>query len=182
MTINNKHNATDSTKMFHLPKQDVNVFVAILVISDSLSKLGENWREKDKSANLAESMLRKEPFIISIVEVTPDDPIKIKNKVNELIKKEKINFLLTIGGTGIAKRDITIETVKPMLEKELNGFGELFRTKTYEEKGSISIMTRSLAGVIDKTLICCLPGSPNAVKLGLTLIESEIQHILNLRK
>ena len=181
MTINDKHDAVDSTKMFHLPKSDMTVYVGIIIISDSLSKDKEHWREKDKSGSIAESMLRKKPFIISIVDVIPDEMDEIQNSIKSLVKEENINFVITIGGTGISQRDITLEAIKPLFEKELIGFGELFRQKTFEEKGTISIMTRATAGVINNTLICCLPGSPNAVKIGINLIEPEVLHILNLR-
>ena len=180
MTINDKPNVMDTTKAFHLHKTESLIYVAIIAISDSLSKNKEHWRENDKSCMIAESMLRKSPFIVSIVDVIPDESAIIQNTIKEMVKHENINFVLTIGGTGIAKRDVTIESVRPLLEKELVGFGELFRQKTFEEKGTISIMTRATAGVIETTLICCLPGSPNAVKLGISLIEPEIQHILNL--
>ena len=182
MASNNTFEAVDTTKKFHVPKTEIPVYCAILVISDSLSKEGELWREKDKSGKLAESMLSKKPFIISSIDVLPDEIDEIQERVSELIGMEKINFILTIGGTGISRRDVTIEALRAMFEKELSGFGELFRQKTFEEKETVSIMTRATAGVADDTLICCLPGSSNAVKLGITLIESEIQHILNLRK
>ena len=181
MTTNTKHDAIDSTKMFHLPNSDIKVYVAIVLISDSLSKDKEHWREKDKSGKIAETALSQNPFVISTIDVIPDELENIQIMVKNLIKKENINFILTIGGTGISRRDVTIEAIKPLLEKELQGFGELFRYKTYEEKKTISIMTRAMAGVIDKTLICSLPGSPNAVQLGLNLILPEVQHILNLR-
>ena len=181
MTINDKHDAIDSTKMFHLPKTDWTVYVGIIIISDTLSQDKEHWREKDKSGALAESMLRKKPFIVSIVDVIPDEIEVIQNTIKSLVKKENINLVITIGGTGIAQRDVTFEAIKPLFEKELIGFGELFRQKTFEEKGTISIMTRATAGVINSTLICCLPGSPNAVKLGINLLEPEVLHILNLR-
>lgn len=182
MASNNNFESLDTTKNFHLPKTEIPVYCAILVISDSLSKDKEHWREKDKSGSLAESMLRKKPFIVSSIEVIPDDIDGIQETVSELIRTENINFILTIGGTGISRRDQTIEALRTLFEKELRGFGELFRQKTFEEKGTVSIMTRATAGVADDTLICCLPGSPNAVKLGITLIEPEIQHILHLRK
>ena len=171
-----------NTKKFHLPEKEINIYVAIIVISDSLSKNKDNWREKDKSGKIAESLLSKRPFTISTIEVIPDDIATIQTKIKNLIEVENINFILTIGGTGISLRDVTIEAIRFLLDKELPGFGELFRLKTFEEKGTISIMTRVFAGVKDKCLIVCLPGSPSAVNLGITLIEPEIQHILNLRK
>jgi len=110
----------------------------------------------------------------------PDEIDQIQEIVTEYITRE-VSLIITIGGTGISSRDVTVEAIFPLLEKELPGFGELFRIKTYKEVGTLSIMTRALAGVVKKTCIVSLPGSTNAVELGTKLILQELLHIVNLR-
>jgi molybdenum cofactor biosynthesis protein B len=96
--------------------------------------------------------------------------------------KEQVNaanVIITTGGTGLAPRDVTIEAVQPLFQKELPGFGELFRLISYEQIGSSAMLTRASSGIIDNTAIFCLPGSPNAVKLAIeALILPELQHVL----
>ena len=96
--------------------------------------------------------------------------------------KEQVNaanVIITTGGTGLAPRDVTIEAVQPLFQKELPGFGELFRLISYEQIGSSAMLTRASSGIIDNTVIFCLPGSPNAVKLAIeALILPELQHVL----
>lgn len=96
--------------------------------------------------------------------------------------KEQVNaanVIITTGGTGLARRDVTIEAVQPLFQKELPGFGELFRLISYEQIGSSAMLTRASSGIIDNTVIFCLPGSPNAVKLAIeALILPELQHVL----
>ena len=91
----------------------------------------------------------------------------------------KTDVIITTGGTGLAPRDVTIEAVQQMLQKEIPGFGELFRAISYDELGSSAMLTRATSGIIGKTVIFCLPGSPNAVTLAMeALILPELQHIL----
>jgi molybdenum cofactor biosynthesis protein B len=96
--------------------------------------------------------------------------------------KEQVNavdVVITTGGTGLAPRDVTIESVQKLLTKEIPGFGELFRFVSYEQIGSSAMLTRASGGIIDNTAVFCLPGSPNAVKLAMeTLILPELQHVL----
>jgi molybdenum cofactor biosynthesis protein B len=90
-----------------------------------------------------------------------------------------VDVVITTGGTGLAPRDVTIEAVQPLFQKELPGFGELFRLISYEQIGSSAMLTRASSGLIDNTAIFCLPGSPNAVKLAIeALILPELQHVL----
>ncbi|KKG01255.1 MogA/MoaB family molybdenum cofactor biosynthesis protein [Methanosarcina mazei] len=89
------------------------------------------------------------------------------------------DIVITSGGTGLAPKDLTIESIDPLFEKEIPGFGELFRYKSLEEIGTSVILTRASAGVIKGKAVFCLPGSPNAVKLALSkIIIPEAGHIV----
>jgi molybdenum cofactor biosynthesis protein B len=90
-----------------------------------------------------------------------------------------VNVIITTGGTGLSPRDVTIEAIQQLFQKELPGFGELFRFISYEQIGSSAMLTRASSGIIDSTAIFCLPGSPNAVKLAMeALILPELQHVM----
>lgn len=95
-------------------------------------------------------------------------------------EQTNIDVVLTNGGTGIAKRDVTIETVKEIIEKEIVGFGELFRMLSYtEDIGSAAILSRAIAGVANDTAIFSTPGSSGAVRLAMTkLILPELGHVV----
>ena len=93
------------------------------------------------------------------------------------------DIIITSGGTGLASRDVTIESIAPMLDKQMPGFGELFRHKSIRQIGTSMILTRAIAGVIKNKAIFCLPGSPNAVRLALEeIIIPEAGHIVKHTK
>ena len=102
-----------------------------------------------------------------------------KNVGNSIGSKD-VDAIIVCGGTGVSLTDVTIETLRPMMIKTLPGFGELFRKLSYDEIGSVALMTRALAGVTDQgKVLFCIPGSPQAVKLVMTkLILPETGHIL----
>jgi len=103
----------------------------------------------------------------------------IKNKIHELLKDEEVQVIITTGGTGIGRRDVTVDTISLILEKKLDGFGELFRFLTYQEIGTGSIMSRAIAGVAKGKVIICLPGSPDAINLAMDkIILPEIGHLV----
>jgi len=92
---------------------------------------------------------------------------------------ESCNCVVLNGGTGLTHDDCTIEAVAPLLEKKIDGFGELFRMKSYEEICTASMLSRALAGIINGKVIFCIPGSTKAVRLAMaSLILPEIRHIL----
>jgi len=134
---------------------------------------------KDSSSDLIVETLRKyDKKLVSRVLVA-DDKEAIGEAIRDALRNEDVNAVLIVGGTGIAPKDVTIETVSPLLEKTLPGFGELFRSLSYDEIGSPAIMSRAVAGVIEGKAIFCIPGSPNAVKLCLDkLILLETGHIV----
>jgi molybdenum cofactor biosynthesis protein B len=94
---------------------------------------------------------------------------------------ERADVVILTGGTGIAPRDVTIAAVRPMVEREIEGFGELFRMLSYQEIGAAAFLSRALAGVVKGRIVVALPGSPAACRLGLErLLLPEIGHMANL--
>jgi molybdenum cofactor biosynthesis protein B len=105
-----------------------------------------------------------------------DEPEQIRAAVEQGLAGGARAVLVT-GGTGITRRDQTVEAVRPLLEKEIPGFGELFRMLSFQEIGSAAWLSRALAGTVRGALVFVLPGSPNAVRLALDrLILPELGH------
>lgn len=108
--------------------------------------------------------------------VVPDEPEAIRAAVDRGLEGGARAVLIT-GGTGITRRDQTVEAVRPLLDKEIPGFGELFRMLSFQEIGSAAWLSRALAGTVRGALVFVLPGSPNAVRLALDrLILPELGH------
>jgi molybdopterin adenylyltransferase len=109
-----------------------------------------------------------------------DEPEELRAAIAEQLDHPEVQVIITNGGTGIASRDTTVEVVEALLEKRLDGFGELFRMLSYHEIGSAAMMSRACAGVARRKIILSLPGSENAVRLGMTrLILPELGHLLH---
>jgi len=112
-------------------------------------------------------------------EVIPDDAAKIAATLKDRIKDSNPQVILMSGGTGITKKDVTIEAVSPLFDKELSAFGPLFAKLSMEEINSAAIMSRATAGVIGNTAVFCMPGSLNACKLACSkLIFPELGHLV----
>jgi molybdopterin adenylyltransferase len=132
--------------------------------------------ETDESGRLVRQMIEAAGHRVGHYEIVPDDGGRIRDAITANLPK--LDGIVINGGTGIAPRDTTIEVVRPMLDKELDGFGELFRMLSYQEVGSAAMMSRALAGVIGGKLIVSIPGSPAACKLALEkLLIPELGHI-----
>lgn len=114
-------------------------------------------------------------------QIVPDERMAIETAVKEGCKHPDVDVILTNGGTGISFRDVTIETVQQLFDKEIPGFGELFRMLSYEEDiGSAAIMSRAIAGISNHRAIFSTPGSSGAVKLAMNkLIIPELSHVVN---
>ncbi len=156
---------------------DVEVKVGIVSISTSKRKKhgairGLRIPEDDESAKIVAERLKAIDYAL-----VGDNKVEIVRAILEM--SEKCNVIVTVGGTGITPRDVTVEAVKPLVKKEIEGFGEIFRMKSYEEIGYHAILSRVFAGVLSNCVIFCLPGSKNAVKLGVEIIESTARHILS---
>jgi molybdenum cofactor biosynthesis protein B len=98
--------------------------------------------------------------------------------VKGFVADDRIDAIIITGGTGIARRDVTIETVAPLYEKELPGFGEVLRRVGYDMVGTPALLTRASAGIIKRKPVFCLPGAPNAVEIGMDLILPELGHVV----
>ena len=149
--------------MSHPRDQQIEADFALLVTSDS-RKL-----EDDHTGSLAVTMLEESGHNVVRRDIVPNDPEKIKQWLTEAIMGEA-QVIITSGGTGIGPRDKTVDAVSALLERRIEGFGELFRRLSYEEVGDAAIISRATAGVARGKLVFCLPGSRGAMELGLRRI------------
>jgi molybdenum cofactor biosynthesis protein B len=153
---------------------------AVITVSTSRYYNGiEGIKIKDESGDIICSELRKNGHIIFYRSLVPDDIIAIRLKVLEAARYH-IDFIITTGGTGIAKTDVTIEAIQPLLDKVLPGFGEYFRLESRKRIGTSSIMSRALLGSMNGIVIACLPGSPDSARLGTKIILQELPHLVSL--
>jgi molybdenum cofactor biosynthesis protein B len=148
---------------------------AVLTISDSRS------RQSDRSGQFLHQALHQAGHVVIQYEIVPDDPNQIHHQLRVLSAVPQLQVVICTGGTGIAPRDQTYDVVSKLLERELPGFGELFRMLSYQEIGSRAIASRATAGVYAGLLLFVLPGSTQAVKLATEkLILPELRHLCHL--
>ncbi|MDQ4044343.1 MAG: MogA/MoaB family molybdenum cofactor biosynthesis protein, partial [Chloroflexota bacterium] len=123
-------------------------------------------------------------FTVVAYEIVPDDPDRIRHQIETWLADDTVDAIITNGGTGISSRDSTFEVVDALLEKRLDGFGELFRMLSWQEIGAAAMLSRAVAGSVGSKAVFCLPGSSNAVKLAMEkLIGPELGHVIHeLRK
>jgi len=129
---------------------------AVLTISDTRTA------GNDTSGNLLAENIAHAGHQCRKREIVKDDVYQIRRVLSDWIADESIQVVLTTGGTGFSHRDSTPEAVAPLLDKEIPGFGEIFRQISYAEIGSSTVQSRALAGFANGTLIFCLPGSNHA--------------------
>lgn len=145
---------------------------AVLVISDTRGEA------EDLSGKRMVELLAQAGHKVVAYKIMGNNPELVKSAVQEQIDGEA-DLILTTGGTGLSKKDSTIEAIGPLLDKVLPGFGELFRRLSYDQVGSAAFMSRALMGLLKGKILVCLPGSPKAVELALTrLIVPELHHLI----
>jgi len=150
-----------------------NVSCAVLTISDSRTEAD------DESGKLIRERLAAAGHAVADYAILKNEPDAIRRKVRELVEREDVQVVITSGGTGVSHRDVTVDTVEPMLEKRLDGLGELFRYLTYQEIGTGSIMSRAVGGVISGKVILCFPGSLGAATLAMDrIVLPELGHLV----
>jgi molybdenum cofactor biosynthesis protein B len=154
----------------------------VFIVTCSTSKYEDRNLGKpieDVSGDLIERLMKEAGHQISKRTLISDSEAMIKQTVRDATISSNIDSVIITGGTGIAPKDVTVEAVKQLLDKELPGFGELFRKISYDSIGSAALMSRALAGIIRGKAIFCLPGSPDGVEKALkNLIIPEIGHIV----
>ncbi|OGT71237.1 MAG: molybdenum cofactor biosynthesis protein B [Gammaproteobacteria bacterium RIFCSPLOWO2_02_FULL_56_15] len=143
-----------------LQREFVPLNLTVLVVSDSRTE------KTDKSGKLLEQRLIDAGHKLYEKRIVPDDVYRIRAIVAGWCADEQVNAVLTTGGTGVTGRDGTPEALRVLFEKEIEGFGELFRMISYEEIGTSSIQSRAIAGVCNGTYVFCLPGSSGACATG----------------
>jgi molybdenum cofactor biosynthesis protein B len=133
----------------------------------------------DQSGDIIQSLLEEEGHTVVARMILKDDRTALKSAIKDLIRQKKVKAIISSGGTGLSPTDITIETVRDMLEKELPGFNAMFMQLSYPQVKSAAMLSRALAGSIKGKMIFCLPGSPRACKLAMeSLILPELGHML----
>jgi molybdenum cofactor biosynthesis protein B len=162
----------------HRESAPEHVRVAVLTISDTRTS------ETDTGGDTADQILREAGQEIVARQIVRDEVHGIRASLVDLLVKPEVDAVITTGGTGISGRDTTYEVVDRMIEKKLDGFGEIFRMLSYEEIGSAAIMSRAVAGAVGTKFVASLPGSHNAVRLAVEkLLVPELAHIVfELRK
>ncbi len=134
--------------------------IAILTVSDTLDE------STDESGALLVQRLTEAGHRLHEKAIVKDDLQAISARVSQWLTDDEVEVVISTGGTGVTGRDGTPEAVRPLLEKKIDGFGELFRAISYQEIGTSSLQSRCLAGVADGTYVFCLPGSTNACATG----------------
>jgi molybdopterin adenylyltransferase len=155
----------------HKNKATCPVRCKVVTVSDTRTK------EADQSGALIIDLLKREQMNVVSYEIVKDNREAIQAHVQSA--GAEVDVILMNGGTGFTKRDVTVEAVQELLEKEMVGFGELFRLLSYEEIGSASMLSRAIAGTIERKVVFCMPGSTNAVRLAMEkLILPELRHLV----
>lgn len=145
--------------------------IAVLTISDTRTE------SNDKSGNYFKTAIAQEGHLLHEKFIVQDNIYQIRAVISKWIAEPQVHAILTTGGTGVTGRDGTPEAVSPLLDKRLEGFGELFRAISFQEIKTSSLQSRAIAGVANGTYIFCLPGSLGACQTGWTqIIRAQLDH------
>lgn len=148
-------------------KEFIPLNIAVLTLSDTRTA------ENDTSGDALAEMLTAAGHHLVDRDLCEDNVYRMRAKVANWIAAPDIHVIITTGGTGMTRRDSTPEALAPLFDKTIDGFGELFRQLSYAEIGSSTLQSRCLAGLSNKTLIFCLPGSTGACRTGWNSILKE---------
>lgn len=164
-----------STPAHQEHKAQAPMHIGCMVITCSDTRTSDT----DTSGKLIMHLLKEQGHEVAAYHLVKDEPAQIKALIEEAAGNPSVQAVLINGGTGISRRDSTFEAVDAMLEKRLDGFGEIFRYLTYQDIGSPAMMSRATAGLYRGRIIFSTPGSEGAVHLAMEkLILPELPHII----
>ena len=156
----------------HKAHAPTSVTCYVLSVSDSRTE------ETDEGGRMIREMLAEAGHAVLGHAIVKDDPKAVELHVEGQLITPDVEVIITTGGTGITSRDGTFEAIDGLLEKRLEGFGELFRMLSYQEIGPAAMMTRACAGLVARRIVIALPGSPGAVRLAMEkLVIPELGHL-----
>lgn len=156
----------------HRGSAPTEVPTAVITVSDTRTL------STDSGGALVSSLLRIGGHRTTRRQVVPDSSAQIRAVVLDSFEEEATRAVITTGGTGIAPRDVTPESIAPLFDREVPGFGELFRMLSYSEVGSASMLSRAVAGIRRGRVIIALPGSTGAIRLAMErLVLPELAHL-----
>jgi len=157
----------------HQTKATAPVRCFVLTVSDTRTE------ETDTSGKLARERLAAAGHTLTGYRIVKDEPAEVAELVQAIGRERLADAVILSGGTGISRRDSTYEAIAGLLDKRLDGFGELFRMLSHQQVGSAAMLSRAIGGVVGQTVVFALPGSTAAVELGLSqLIIPELGHLV----
>jgi molybdenum cofactor biosynthesis protein B len=151
-----------------------NIGIAVVTVSTTRTM------DTDTSGQWMSNRIRKEGYQLETHLIIPDNQEIIQKTIIDLVNQSQVNVILISGGTGLGGDDVTIEAVTPLFSKKIPAFGYIFSNLSYDTIDSAALLSRATAGCIQETVVFCMPGSINAVKLACKqLIFDELSHILH---
>jgi molybdenum cofactor biosynthesis protein B len=166
-----EHKPSDSDH-HHRRSAQAEVVTAIITVSDTRTL------ETDTGGALAAELLASAGHPVALREIVKDEPAEIAGALRTVLDRDDIQAVIFTGGTGVAPRDVTPDTLEPLLDRVVPGFGEFFRALSYAEIGSAALLSRALAGLVAGRVVFVVPGSRGAVSLAMTkLVLPELGHL-----
>lgn len=164
---------TSPSTQEHRAQSPQSIACAVVTVSDTRTP------ETDTGGQAVVDRLSAAGHTVVARNIIPDDPVRMTALLTEFAARAEIDAVLLTGGTGISSRDQTFETVSGLLTRPLPGYGELFRMLSFQQVGAAAMLSRAVGGLIGRTVVLTMPGSPNAVKLAMEqLIVPELGHLV----
>lgn len=153
-------------------------FIIFTISSTLYEKSIKGEKINDESGSKAIKLIEKAKHNIIKKVILPNDIELLRKEIDSCIREFSPDVIITIGGTGLSSRDVTIEAITPLFEKNIQGFGELFRLHSFKRIGTAAFLSRATAGIYKRVAIFSLPGSPHAIEVALKkIILPEIGHL-----